>query len=144
LKTALQEALTTIARLNQRVQELEGRLSKESHNSHLPPSSDHFGRQPKSLRKQSEKPSGGQKEHPGKHLMMVQTPDQIIVHAPVICPSCQYDLSQDPIEKISCRQVFDVPVPHVVVNEHQTHSKRCPRCQELTTVPFSQDVSAPV
>jgi len=144
LKAALQEALSTIAQLNQRVQELEARLSKDSHNSHLPPSSDRFSRQPKSLRKKSEKPSGGQKDHPGKHLKMVQTPDQIIVHTPEVCRWCQHDLSQEHSEKVSHRQVFDVPVPQVLVSEHHAHSKRCPVCRKLTAAPFPQDVTAPV
>ena len=38
-----------IAHLQQRVQALEVRLVKASHNAHLPPSSDRFVRQPKSL-----------------------------------------------------------------------------------------------
>jgi transposase len=144
LKTALQEALTIIAQLNQRVQELEARLSKDSHNSHLPPSSDRFTRQPKSLRKKSEKPSGGQKDHPGKHLMMVQTPDQIIVHTPEKCLSCQHDLSQQPSEKTLRRQVIDIPVPHVIVSEHHALRKRCPQCHHCTTAPFPVDICAPV
>ena len=46
--------------LKQQVQELQERLKKDSHNSHLPPSSDRFGRQPRSLRKKSGKKAGGQ------------------------------------------------------------------------------------
>src|SRR5687768_13289828 len=49
-----------IAMLTEQVKTLQERLSKDSHNSHLPPSSDRFQRQPKSLRKKSTKPSGGQ------------------------------------------------------------------------------------
>ena len=37
--------------LVQQVQSLQERLSKDSHNRHLPPSSDRFVRKPKSLRK---------------------------------------------------------------------------------------------
>src|SRR2546426_1331096 len=57
-----------IAMLTAQVEELHARLSKDSHNSHLPPSSDRFGRQPKSLRTKSEKHSGGQPGHPGSSL----------------------------------------------------------------------------
>ncbi|MFL5656554.1 MAG: DUF6444 domain-containing protein [Ktedonobacteraceae bacterium] len=39
---------------------LQDRLAKDSHNSHLPPSSDRFVRRPKSLRTKSEKKSDGQ------------------------------------------------------------------------------------
>src|SRR2546423_13709134 len=69
-----------IAHLQQRVQALEERLAKDSHNSHLPPSSDRFVRQPKSLRKKSGKKSGGQQGHPGRTLMFSPTPDAVIIH----------------------------------------------------------------
>ncbi len=54
-----------IALLTAQVEDLQGRLSKDSHNSHLPPSSDRFKRTPKSLRKKSSKKAGGQPGHPG-------------------------------------------------------------------------------
>lgn len=144
LKAALQQALETIAHLTQRVQDLEARLAKDSHNSHLPPSSDRFQRQSKSLRKKSTKASGGQAGHPGQHLMMVETPDQIIVHTPERCEGCAHDLSRQPVEKTIRRQVFDLPIPSILVAEHQAQSKRCPHCQALTTAAFPEDVNAPV
>ena len=67
-----------IAQLTAQVEDLQARLSKDSHNSHLPPSSDRFKRQPKSLRKKSGKKAGGQPGHRGEHLQMVETPDQVI------------------------------------------------------------------
>jgi|SRR5713226_1756361 len=48
-----------VAQLSERISELEARLAKDSHNSHLPPSSDRFHCQPKSLRKKSEQKLGG-------------------------------------------------------------------------------------
>jgi len=42
-----------VARLSERISVLEAQLAKDSHNSHLPPSSDRFHRQPRSLRKKS-------------------------------------------------------------------------------------------
>ena len=76
--TVLREQLTQrdelIEQLQQRLHLLEERLSKNSHNSHLPPSSDRFVRQPKSLRTKSGKKPGGQEGHPGKTLMWKETP----------------------------------------------------------------------
>src|SRR5260370_8263871 len=69
-----------IAHLQQRVQALEERLAKDSHNSHLPPSSDRFVRQPKSLRKKSGKKAGGQEGHPGATLHCHPCPAELIVH----------------------------------------------------------------
>src|SRR6266581_5991526 len=67
--------------LSEQVQALQDQLKKDSHNSHLPPSSDRFHRQPKSLRKSSGKKAGGQPGHPGNTLMQSPTPDVVIVHA---------------------------------------------------------------
>ena len=73
--------------LSAHVKQLEGRLVKDSHNSHLPPSSDRFTRQPKtkSLRKPSDKKPGAQPGHQGSTLYQVSAPDQIIVHAVEEC-----------------------------------------------------------
>jgi hypothetical protein len=53
-----------IESLTQRLADLEEQMKKNSSNSSLPPSSDRFARQPKSLRKKSGKKPGGQKNHP--------------------------------------------------------------------------------
>ena len=83
-----------IAALTKQVQELQARLAKDSHNSHLSPSSDRFSRQPKSLRKKSGKKPGAQEGHPGKTLLFSPSPDEVIVHAVERCEQCQADLRQ--------------------------------------------------
>src|SRR6516162_2697896 len=106
--TALREQLTQqdelIEQLQRRIQQLEERLSKNSHNSHLPPSSDRFVRQPKSLRKKSGKKPGGQEGHPGKTLLFSPSPDEVIVHPVERCEQCQADLRHIPpkIGRASC------------------------------------------
>src|SRR5260221_825928 len=64
-----------IAALTQHVKDLQDRLAKDSHNSSLPPSSDRFTRQPKSLRTKSEKQTGGQEGHQGTTLRLSDAPD---------------------------------------------------------------------
>ena len=109
--TALREQLTQqdelIEQLQRRIQQLEERLSKNSHNSHLPPSSDRFVRQPKSLRKKSGKKPGGQEGHPGKTLLWSESPDEVIMHAVTCCEHCQSDLQAVPAVQIERRQVVD-------------------------------------
>jgi transposase len=83
-----------IALLTTQAEDLQARLSKDSHNSHLPPSSDRFKRQPKSLRKKSGKKAGGQPGHPGQHLQMAEEPDRVISHRIESCPACQQDLRE--------------------------------------------------
>jgi transposase len=133
-----------IAHLQQRVQALEERLAKDSHNSHLPPSSDRFVRQPKSLRKKSGKKAGGQEGHPGATLMWHACPNEVIVHAVTCCEHCQYDLHAVPPVEIERRQVVDVPAPRLLVQEHQAERKQCPCCQHITAAAFPAEVDAPL
>src|SRR6059058_1198890 len=73
----MQQMQAQIAALTQQVKDLQDRLAKDSHNSSLPPSSDRFVRQPKSLRKASGRKPGGQKGHRGHHLQQVEHPDEV-------------------------------------------------------------------
>jgi len=141
-RLAQRDALIT--HLQQRVQELEERLAKDSHNSHLPPSSDRFVRQPKSLRKKSGKKPGGQEGHPGKTLMWSEIPDEVIVHPVSCCEHCQSDLQAVPPVQIERRQVVDVPAPRLLVQEHHAERKACPACHQITAAPFPAGVDAPI
>jgi transposase len=133
-----------MAALNQQVKDLQDRLVKDSHNSSLPPSSDRFVRQPKSLRPKSEKKSGGQEGHPGTTLRFSQAPDEVIEHQVTVCASCQQDLHQVPACVTLRRQVVDIPSPRLMVQEHRAEQKQCPRCQHLTLASFPPGVSAPI
>lgn len=133
-----------VAWLSERVSVLEAKLAKDSHNSHLPPSSDRFHRQPKSLRKKSGKQPGGQTGHAGNTLKLSETPDLVIVHPVEHCQHCQADLREVQSLAVERRQVLDLPPKRVVVIEHQAQAKCCPRCQQISSAPFPQEVRAPV
>src|SRR5690242_18424845 len=94
LRAKLAEVRDALLLMTQRVAELEAHLSKDSHNSHLPPSSDRFGRQKKtrSQRKRSGKKPGGQAGHDGHHLAFSAPADEIMVHPVSVCAHCQADL----------------------------------------------------
>src|SRR5215471_10389258 len=81
-----------MSRLSQQLKALQDRLAKDSHNSHLPPSSDRFGRKPKSLRPKSEKKWGEQPGHEGSSLQWSCTPDEVVEHHVEQCEACQHDL----------------------------------------------------
>jgi len=132
------------SQLTVQVKTLQERLSKDSHNSHLPPSSDRFGRQPKSLRKKSGKQSGGQPGHPGTTLQWSATPDEVILREVEQCEVCQQDLRRVPACGSERRQVVDVPPIRVVVRHYHAEQKRCPQCQHLTVASFPQEAAAPL
>ncbi|NJL54498.1 hypothetical protein HC928_04360 [bacterium] len=105
--TLVSQLVEQINQLSLRVKELEGRVSKNSHNSHKPPSGDGFDQKQKtkSLRGKSEKPSGGQPDHPGQTLEWSETPDIVEVHEVGTCSGCGASLSRDPLFRVSCRLI---------------------------------------
>ena len=126
-----------VARLAQRVQELEARLAKDSHNSSKPPSSDGLARKTKSLRRRSGKKPGGQIGHRGETLRLVATPDTVVEHRPAICSGCQMPLwEKAPVVVRERRQVQELPPLRLVVTEHQALHVRCPACQMVTAGAF--------
>ena len=140
----LAERDALVEQLLTRVQTLEERLNKNSYNSHLPPSSDRFVRQPKSLRKKSGKSPGGQTGHRGQSLGFTPTPDEVIVQTVERCEHCQADLQEVWPQAGERRQVVDVPSPRVVVREYLSQQKQCPHCQQISVAPFPAEVRAPV
>lgn len=49
LSEALEKTIQAVGQLRERVKTLEEQQAKDSHNSHLPPSSDRFGRRSRTL-----------------------------------------------------------------------------------------------
>lgn len=144
LKEQLAQRDDLIESLTQRLAALEEQMRKNSRNSSLPPSSDRFVRQPKSLRKKSGKKAGGQPGHPGHSLLWSQTPDEVLLHRLVSCQHCQCDLQRVPATIYERRQVVDVPAVRLIVQEHQAECKQCPTCHRLTCAPFPSGVRAPI
>jgi uncharacterized coiled-coil protein SlyX len=113
----IQQQAEQLSRLSEQVKSLRERLAKDSHTSHLPPSSDRFGGQRKSLRTKSEKPSGGQPGQPGTSLPFACTPDEITQLPVERCQGCQQDLHAVAACGRERRQVGDVPSPRLLVRE---------------------------
>jgi transposase len=113
-----------VRQLKARVLELEARLSKDSHNSHKPPSSDGL-KKTSSLRKSSGKRPGGQPGHKGAGLERVSVADIVVEHRlPTHC-TCGVPLAA--IQTEERRQVFDIPVAQYEVTEHRVWQAHC-RC----------------
>jgi transposase len=143
-KALIQQHGEQMSSLSEQVKSLRDRLAKDSHNSHLPPSSDRFVRTPKSLRTKSGKKSGGQPGHPGSSLQWSSTPDEIIQRQVERCEACQHDLHAVAACGAERRQVVDLPSPRLVVREYRAEQKQCPHCHHITMATFPAGVQAPI
>ena len=126
------------AQLQARIAELEARLSKDSHNSSKPPSSDGF-RKPQSLRQASGRAPGGQPGHAGNTLKQVEHCDRQVIHPlPPVCADCGAPLTGALTSER--RQVFDVPQVRVQVTEHRVQTALC-RCGKTHCGDFPPEVT---
>jgi transposase len=120
--------LEPIEQLEARVEALENQLGKHSRNSSKPPSGDGFGKRTRSLRHKSDRPSGGQPEHPGTTLAWSDTVDWAVEHPVGQCQGCGASLADAPVTRVMARQVHDLPPLRLEVSEHQAEVKCCPTC----------------
>ena len=127
------------------IEELKAHLTQNSTNSHKPPSSD--GPTKKTLIKPAlpkieGRRKGGQPGHLGHTLKLVSTPDSVIDHQPAHCPHCMASL-QGPLQVVARRQVFDLPVPRLWVEEYRLMAQTC-TCGCRVVGQWPPVVSAPV
>ncbi|MEK5036920.1 DUF6444 domain-containing protein [Sporosarcina sp. FSL K6-3457] len=121
LEVQIEQQKTHIVKLVTRVKELERQVGLTSTNSSKPPSSDGL-RKPKSLRKSGGK-MGAPKDHDGYTLKPIDQPDEVKWHKVEVCLHCETSLADLPSEGYIRRQVFDLPIPRVVVTEHRIEKK---------------------
>lgn len=132
-------AREVFAHLTARIERLEGRVAKDSHNSSKPPSSDgpaRSVRKTKSLRGKSGKKSGGQPGHRGQTLLMVPEPERIVALVPAVCERCQSTLEAVEVTREERAQVWDLPALRLHVTEYRAQVKTCPCCQAETRAAF--------
>ncbi len=118
---------------NEIIKELQARLSKDSHNSSKPPSSDGLGKKPpqkrtESLREKGQKPNGGQPGHKGHTLIASDTPDKTTIHEVEQCEHCHIPLKEVEAVASEERQVFDIPAIRIEITAHHAEIKICPKC----------------
>jgi len=134
-----------VDQLQRKIAELEKRLSKNSTNSSLPPSSDLFSKKrPESpnraARRALGRKPGKQPGTEGNHLAQVADPDAIETHSPVCCDGCGADLADAPVEDdVEVRQVTEIPVPVAMTTEHRAEKRRCV-CGVVTKAQFPAHV----
>ena len=141
LVTALVARLTEV---EERLEKVENQQKKDSRNSSKPPSGDGFGKRTKSLRKKSERPSGGQRGHSGSTLEWCEQVDEVITHPVDECCECGTSLSSVSAIDHERQQVHELPPLRLQVIEHQVEVKCCPDCAEISKGSFPVDVTVPV
>lgn len=126
----IMQLLEKIETLTDRVNELETKLNKNSHNSSKPPSSDGLRKKKRtrSQRKRSKKKSGGQEGHQGTNLEMADSPDRVKKLRVKKCACCGLSINGARPKKYESRQVFEIPAPVVEVTEYQAEITDCPHC----------------
>jgi transposase len=145
LRAQVVEQAAQIAQLLLRVQELEARLAKDSHNSSKPPSSDPPFKKPppRTLRQRSGKKPGGQKDHPGTTLALVADPEHTVTIPLVGRCTCGQDLSALRVEELPERRQLADLVVRREVTEYRTVRGLC-ACGRVHRSPWPGGVEAPV
>lgn len=145
LEEELRETRGDNHRLRRRNMELEALVTKDSHNSSRPPSSDPpWRKRTKSLRRPSGKRLGGQVGHPGHTLRLRPKPRRVVTHRPKQCCHCSSPLREGRRTSVERRQVINLVPVRLRVTEHRAEVMRCPRCGRRTKASFHEGVRAAV
>jgi len=145
LQEQLRETRSDNHRLRRRNAELEAVITKDSHNSSRPPSSDPpWSKRNRSLRRPSGQRPGGQPGHQGHTLRLTRKPRRIVTHRPAQCRHCHGSLGAGHSIGIERRQVIDLVPARLRVTEHRAEVVRCPSCGQRTKAEFPESVRATV
>lgn len=130
--------------LAERVKKLERRVSQNSRNSSLPPSSDRpdrDGEKPRP-RKRSGKKRGAQHGHKGAGRELDPNPDEAVEHRPDACRKCgrQFTGEERVIGRPAHHQVIELPDTCVVTTEHRLLRVVCPGCGTHSRAQLLADV----
>ena len=137
----------TIKELQETIRELQRQLNQNSQNSSKPPSSDGFNKpNPQSQRQKSGKKQGGQKGHPGSHMVIPHEPDEFRKHLPKRCMSCPHlneCVLRDNVFTCGEKRYEVNAVITTKVTEHQTiRVSSCPCSGEALSGEFPEGIRA--
>lgn len=138
-----------IEKLKARIAELESGAKpvlKTSANSGVPPSRNPVGvPHTQSLRKPSERKTGGQKGHQGSTRLQAENVTGVERWYPAaVCPQCGKPLDMDAATVCARRQVVDIPLPIAAeVFDHLQMQVKC-SCGHCCKGRFPENVNAPV
>lgn len=133
--------LAAFAALQQQIDRLTAevaRLTRDSSNSHRPPSSDLPGAKPAPPRKPSGNKPGGQPGH--ARLTRVRLPaTRTHDYKPSCCGGCGHALGGDDPDP-RWRQVWELPPIAPAVTEYRAHALRCECCGAVTAAAWPDAV----
>jgi transposase len=119
--------------LQRRNAELEAFITKDSHNSSRPPSTDPpWSKRTRSLRRPSSRRPGGQAGHHGETLRLSAHPNRVVEHRPRECRGCHAPLATAQAVRHRRQQVWEVVPARLKVTEHRLAVVRCPSCGKAT------------
>jgi transposase len=131
--------------LGRRNAELEAIVTKDSHNSSRPPSTDPpWAKRTKSLRRPSGRRPGGQAGHHGSTLRLSARPNRVVEHRPQKCRHCHCELFESQVLRHQRQEVWEVVPAKLKVTEHRLALLRCPTCGKTTQAEFSGAVRSGV
>jgi transposase len=131
--------------LQRRNAELEALVTRDSHNSSRPPSTDPpWAKRTQSLRRPSGKRPGGQVGHRGQTLRLSARPDRVVEHRPRECQSCHARLDSAQVIGHRRQQVVEVVPARLKVTEHRLAMVRCRACGKTTRGEFAGAVRSGV
>lgn len=145
LEVALAERDEVIALLRKQLAELTERVSQNSRNSHLPPSSDGpgagtrpNGRRPKP---KSKRKRGGQKGHKGAKRQLIDPSkvDDFVHLFPVACRGCAADLPELHDADARRYQQVDIIDFGPWLTEYRRHAVTCSHCGTTTLASYDAD-----
>ncbi len=145
LRALVAKQAAVIEQLLQRVQELEARLAKDSHNSSKPPSSDPPFKKPppRSQRKPSGRKPGGQKGHRGVTRTLVDHPEHSVIVALSGACTCGRCCGQIVSEVLPERRQVVERVIRSEVTEYRIVTGTC-ACGRVQRSAFADGIEAPV
>jgi len=148
IEDTLCQLISTIEALIERVTELENqvaKLSKNSSNSHKPPSSDDITK-PKSKsqkkKKKGKRSIGGQQGHP-KHERPPFPKEEInefYDYTETLCPHCEGLMEPMDNQKPKVIQQVEIQEIPIVKEEHISYPMWCEVCQKIHYGPFPPEV----
>lgn len=125
-------------RLMARIEELEGRLNKNSNNSSKPPSSDGPCKVIKNNREKSVRSQGAQIGHDGKGLSpFTEVDKEVTIQVKGKC-QCGKDISEGSVIHRQNIQVIDLPAKLLEVTEYHIENVRC-QCGMIHKPPFAYE-----